>query len=93
MTNPSVIFADEPTTGLDSFIAENVMRIFRHLADRGETACARAFTFKWTLEAKFLSWNEAEASLHILCDISGYARKNDNRKGYLFACLVPVQSL
>ncbi|CDJ67567.1 white protein, putative [Eimeria necatrix] len=37
MTNPSVIFADEPTTGLDSFIAENVMRIFRHLADRGRT--------------------------------------------------------
>ena len=35
MTNPSVIFADEPTTGLDSFIAENVMRIFRLLADRG----------------------------------------------------------
>ncbi|CDI86275.1 white protein, putative [Eimeria praecox] len=37
MTNPSVIFADEPTTGLDSFIAENVMNIFRLLADRGRT--------------------------------------------------------
>lgn len=35
MTNPSVIFADEPTTGLDSFIAESVMRIFRLLANRG----------------------------------------------------------
>ncbi|CDJ35850.1 LOW QUALITY PROTEIN: white protein, putative [Eimeria mitis] len=37
MTSPSVIFADEPTTGLDSLIAENVMNIFRLLADRGRT--------------------------------------------------------
>ncbi|KAL8270541.1 hypothetical protein Esti_005512 [Eimeria stiedai] len=37
MTNPSVIFADEPTTGLDSFIAESVMWIFRVLADQGRT--------------------------------------------------------
>ncbi|CDI79717.1 white protein, putative [Eimeria acervulina] len=37
MTSPSVIFADEPTTGLDSLIAENVMSIFRLLADRGRT--------------------------------------------------------
>ncbi|CDJ48370.1 white protein, putative [Eimeria brunetti] len=37
MTSPSVIFADEPTTGLDSYIAENVMSIFRLLADRGRT--------------------------------------------------------
>lgn len=36
MTNPSVIFADEPTTGLDSLIAESVMSIFRLLADRGK---------------------------------------------------------
>ncbi|OEH75641.1 putative white protein [Cyclospora cayetanensis] len=37
MTNPSVIFADEPTTGLDASIAENVMRIFQVLANRGRT--------------------------------------------------------
>ncbi|KAL8439759.1 hypothetical protein Efla_002661 [Eimeria flavescens] len=37
MTNPSVIFADEPTTGLDSFIAESVMWIFRLMADQGRT--------------------------------------------------------
>lgn len=41
ITNPSVIFADEPTTGLDSYIAENVMSIFRLLADRG--VCSSPF--------------------------------------------------
>ncbi|KAK4536284.1 hypothetical protein CDCA_CDCA08G2309 [Cyanidium caldarium] len=35
--NPSIIFADEPTTGLDANQALKVMEVFRRLADEGRT--------------------------------------------------------
>jgi len=35
--NPPLIFLDEPTTGLDSFQAENVMLILKQLAQQGQT--------------------------------------------------------
>jgi len=34
---PKLVFADEPTTGLDSFQAERVMKTLRQLADEGHT--------------------------------------------------------
>ncbi|CAN8067671.1 unnamed protein product [Agarophyton chilense] len=37
VTDPSLIFLDEPTTGLDSFNALNVMSSLRHLARNGRT--------------------------------------------------------
>eukprot|EP00922_Rhytidocystis_sp_ex-Travisia-forbesii_P058479 GHVS01086420.1.p1 GENE.GHVS01086420.1~~GHVS01086420.1.p1 ORF type:complete len:711 (+),score=80.29 GHVS01086420.1:206-2338(+) len=37
LTSPSVLFADEPTTGLDSFMAMSVVNIFKELADNGRT--------------------------------------------------------
>jgi len=37
ITRPSIVFLDEPTTGLDSFSAWQVMRIVRNLADSGCT--------------------------------------------------------
>ena len=37
ITNPSLIFLDEPTTGLDSFTAEIVVEILKNLADSGRT--------------------------------------------------------
>lgn len=37
VTDPSLIFLDEPTTGLDSFNALNVMTSLRHLARNGRT--------------------------------------------------------
>ncbi|KAI0565719.1 ABC transporter-like protein [Gracilaria domingensis] len=37
VTDPSLIFLDEPTTGLDSFNALNVMSSLRHLAKNGRT--------------------------------------------------------
>lgn len=37
ITNPSLIFLDEPTTGLDSFTATQVMRTLRDLANSGRT--------------------------------------------------------
>ncbi|OWM70345.1 hypothetical protein CDL15_Pgr004482 [Punica granatum] len=37
IASPSVIFADEPTTGLDAFQAENVMETLRQLAQDGHT--------------------------------------------------------
>uniref|UniRef100_A0A8R1I5B4 ABC transporter domain-containing protein n=1 Tax=Caenorhabditis japonica TaxID=281687 RepID=A0A8R1I5B4_CAEJA len=37
LSNPSLLFADEPTTGLDSFMAENVIQILRGIAKTGRT--------------------------------------------------------
>jgi ABC-type multidrug transport system ATPase subunit len=37
ITNPSLIFLDEPTTGLDSYTATQVMLILRNLANAGRT--------------------------------------------------------
>eukprot|EP00178_Gracilaria_changii_P026509 TRINITY_DN815_c0_g1_i2.p1 TRINITY_DN815_c0_g1~~TRINITY_DN815_c0_g1_i2.p1 ORF type:complete len:645 (+),score=141.24 TRINITY_DN815_c0_g1_i2:205-2139(+) len=37
VTNPSLLFLDEPTTGLDSFNALNVMTALRQLASNGRT--------------------------------------------------------
>lgn len=35
--NPSLLFCDEPTTGLDSFMALNVMQTLKILAASGRT--------------------------------------------------------
>lgn len=37
ITDPNLIFLDEPTTGLDSFTATNVMEVLRDLARSGRT--------------------------------------------------------
>lgn len=37
VTDPALLFLDEPTTGLDSFNALNVMQSLRHLASNGRT--------------------------------------------------------
>ena len=37
ITNPSLIFLDEPTTGLDSFTATQVMKLLSSLAKQGKT--------------------------------------------------------
>eukprot|EP01071_Lankesteria_metandrocarpae_P010984 Lankesteria_metandrocarpae@DN5394_c1_g1_i1.p1 len=37
LTAPSIIFADEPTTGLDSHVAGTAVSVLRELADRGHT--------------------------------------------------------
>jgi ABC-type multidrug transport system ATPase subunit len=37
ITNPSLIFLDEPTTGLDSFTAFQVIETLKNLARHGRT--------------------------------------------------------
>lgn len=39
-TTPSILFADEPTTGLDSHMAISIVRVLRGLADNGRTVIA-----------------------------------------------------
>lgn len=34
--NPQILFCDEPTTGLDSFSAMNVIKLLRRLANEGK---------------------------------------------------------
>lgn len=37
LTNPSILFCDEPTTGLDSFMALSVVQLLSDIAKRGRT--------------------------------------------------------
>ncbi|KAK6747009.1 hypothetical protein RB195_000323 [Necator americanus] len=37
LSNPALLFCDEPTTGLDSFMAENVVQVLSKLAKNGRT--------------------------------------------------------
>lgn len=40
ISNPQILFLDEPTTGLDSFTANEVMSVIKSLAAAGITVCA-----------------------------------------------------
>lgn len=37
LNNPPLLFCDEPTTGLDSFMAESVVNVMRNLVKAGRT--------------------------------------------------------
>lgn len=37
LTNPPIMFCDEPTTGLDSFMAQNIVEVMMNLAKKGMT--------------------------------------------------------
>lgn len=37
LTDPPLMFCDEPTTGLDSFMAQNIVEVMRNLAQKGKT--------------------------------------------------------
>ena len=37
LTDPPLLFVDEPTTGLDSFAAETVVRHLKNMSEKGRT--------------------------------------------------------
>ncbi|XP_010243793.1 PREDICTED: ABC transporter G family member 7 [Nelumbo nucifera] len=53
IASPSVIFADEPTTGLDAFQAERVMETLRQLAQDGHTVICSIHQPRGSVYAKF----------------------------------------
>ncbi|KAG5531527.1 hypothetical protein RHGRI_026215 [Rhododendron griersonianum] len=53
MASPSVIFADEPTTGLDAFQAEKVMETLRQLAQDGHTVICSIHQPRGSVYGKF----------------------------------------
>ncbi|KAL8052952.1 hypothetical protein ABFX02_05G039100 [Erythranthe guttata] len=53
IASPSVIFADEPTTGLDAFQAEKVMETLRQLAEDGHTVICSIHQPRGSVYAKF----------------------------------------
>ncbi|XP_024021590.1 ABC transporter G family member 7 [Morus notabilis] len=53
IASPSVIFADEPTTGLDAFQAEKVMENLRQLAQDGHTVICSIHQPRSSVYAKF----------------------------------------
>ncbi|XP_055388928.1 protein white-like [Condylostylus longicornis] len=40
LTSPTILFADEPTTGLDSFMAESVVNVLKSMTASGRTVIA-----------------------------------------------------
>ncbi|KAM3328534.1 ABC transporter G family member 7 isoform X1 [Capsicum galapagoense] len=53
IASPSVIFADEPTTGLDAFQAERVMETLRQLSQDGHTVVCSIHQPRGSVYAKF----------------------------------------
>nr|ATB19624.1 putative ABCG7 [Thuja plicata] len=53
IASPSVIFADEPTTGLDAFQAEKVMETLQKLAEDGHTVVCSIHQPRGSIYAKF----------------------------------------
>ncbi|KAH7366449.1 hypothetical protein KP509_18G078800 [Ceratopteris richardii] len=53
IASPSVIFADEPTTGLDAFQAERVMETLQNLAVDGHTVICSIHQPRGSIYAKF----------------------------------------
>ncbi|KAJ9163274.1 hypothetical protein P3X46_022959 [Hevea brasiliensis] len=53
IASPSVIFADEPTTGLDAFQAERVMETLRQLAQDGHTVICSIHQPRGSVYSKF----------------------------------------
>ncbi|PIA63632.1 hypothetical protein AQUCO_00201164v1 [Aquilegia coerulea] len=53
IASPSVIFADEPTTGLDAFQAEKVMETLRQLAEDGHTVICSIHQPRGSVYVKF----------------------------------------
>uniref|UniRef100_A0A0D6R7E5 ABC transporter domain-containing protein n=1 Tax=Araucaria cunninghamii TaxID=56994 RepID=A0A0D6R7E5_ARACU len=53
IASPSVIFADEPTTGLDAFQAEQVMETLRKLAQEGHTVVCSIHQPRSSIYGKF----------------------------------------
>ncbi|KAL6010921.1 ABC transporter G member 7 [Asimina triloba] len=53
IASPSVIFADEPTTGLDAFQAERVMETLQQLAQDGHTVICSIHQPRSSVYAKF----------------------------------------
>nr|ATB19618.1 putative ABCG7 [Juniperus microsperma] len=53
IASPSVIFADEPTTGLDAFQAEKVMETLQKLAQDGHTVVCSIHQPRGSIYAKF----------------------------------------
>lgn len=53
IASPSVIFADEPTTGLDAFQAEMVMETLRQLAQAGHTVVCSIHQPRGSIYTKF----------------------------------------
>uniref|UniRef100_A0A0D9UW74 ABC transporter domain-containing protein n=1 Tax=Leersia perrieri TaxID=77586 RepID=A0A0D9UW74_9ORYZ len=53
LASPSIIFADEPTTGLDAFQAEKVMETLRQLAEDGHTVICSIHQPRGSVYGKF----------------------------------------
>eukprot|EP00262_Sarcandra_glabra_P022496 TRINITY_DN998_c0_g1_i3.p1 TRINITY_DN998_c0_g1~~TRINITY_DN998_c0_g1_i3.p1 ORF type:complete len:675 (+),score=101.17 TRINITY_DN998_c0_g1_i3:235-2259(+) len=53
IASPSIIFADEPTTGLDAFQAERVMETLRQLAQDGHTVICSIHQPRGSIYGKF----------------------------------------
>ncbi|KAM3171510.1 hypothetical protein ACTXT7_016480 [Hymenolepis weldensis] len=61
ITDPSVIFLDEPTTGLDTYTASKLMKLLKRLTAEGKTIIASVHQPNWSIYKLF-------DSVTILCN-------------------------
>ncbi len=56
LTNPPLLFCDEPTTGLDSYMAESVVRVLLKMAGEGKTVICTIHQPASEIYAMFDRW-------------------------------------
>ena len=69
VTNPSLLFLDEPTTGLDSFTAKQVIENLRKLAASGRTIVC---TIHQVLKKIASTYHASQTHKSFTCSISCY---------------------
>ncbi|OWA54294.1 Protein scarlet [Hypsibius exemplaris] len=71
IVNPAILFCDEPTTGLDSFMAEQVVNVLRQLAKRGKTIICvihQPASHVFNMFSRLLLLAEGRVAYHGSCD-------------------------
>lgn len=72
VANPSIIFMDEPTTGLDARAAAIVMRAVKNVADTGRTIVC---TIHQPSIDIFEAFDEVSIAIYIICCMFPIKRK------------------
>ncbi|KAJ7559725.1 hypothetical protein O6H91_04G098100 [Diphasiastrum complanatum] len=101
IASPSVIFADEPTTGLDAFQAEQVMETLRKLAKDGHTIICSIHQPRGSIYFKFddlmllsegtlIYWGRAQDEALTYFDELGYKCPEHVNPAEFFADLISV---
>jgi ABC-type multidrug transport system ATPase subunit len=102
ITDPNLIFLDEPTTGLDSFTATSVMETLRDLAQAGRTVISTIHQpnsdifemfdrLMLLAQGKIIYFNEARLSVDYFASINFRCPELSNPADY-FMSIMSIES-